>query len=307
MKLSDHFSKQFVKAGVDVTTDAAKAFLEAMGTVTTEIPDDMATGIDNRFITIDAAKNNHPDIKFHYTKQALDTIEKTYGPALDELQIPQDLRDQINQEQSTFKRVPLFMKAIKELESKKANATKPEMAKITEQIDTLNAQLRAEKETTKKIQDEFAQKEKDMRISNVWTRMIGNQKTVFDHLDPDLKADAIMTMINKNLQLTNGKVDFDDNGNFVLLKKDGMNYFDSSNTPMNPQQFFDGLLSRNKILVTTATPPQGQGATPPTAVPPTNPRSGNGDRGGNGAPSATVQNIYKEHREKALADLKNQQ
>lgn len=305
MKLADHISKQLVKAGVDVTTDAAKGFLTAMEAVTTEIPDDMAQAVDSRFLTLDAAKNNHPEIKMIYQKQALDTIDKNLKELYTEMGFTQDVIDELTAESSTFKRVPLVARKIKDLEAKKASAGDAGKQKIQEQIDTLHAQLRDEQAKTVRLASDYAQKENDLKVNTKWATLIGKHKTVYDNLDPELKIQAIQVLVNSNLQATNGKVLFDDNGNFLLKKKDDTNYFDGSNNQLTPEAFLDGLLSRNKILVTNnpATPPGG-GATQNPANP-ANPRQPNGGNGGNGdGNSATVSAIFKEHREQALKDFK---
>lgn len=305
MKLLEFINSQATKAGMDVNVEANKTFFDALAAanIELEMPDDLAKGIDNKFITVEAAKNNHPDIKNHYQSQALDTIDKTSIATLKELGISQDEIDAIiSGEQSTFKRVPLAMRKIKELESKKANASKPDQIAIQKQIDDLHAKLREKEAEVTRIQTETANQQKQDRIDRILDRMFASAKTTFDNLDAEIKNDSIRALLVRGLQNSDAKIELNENGNLVLLRKDGTNYFGEGNRQQDPQQFLDGLLSRNKILVTNQQPPAQGGATPQQQQKPTAPASANGSR--TGSQSATVSNIFKEQTEQALRDLK---
>ncbi len=307
MKLSDFISQQAVKAGIDVASETNKVFFDAAGALTVEIPDDLAKGIDNKFITLEAAKNNHPDIKGYYQKQTLDTIDKTNTESLKELGVPQDVIDQILAEQSTFKRSPLAFKIIKDLEIKKAQASKPDQAAWQKQIDDLQAALRFEKDTTTRTIAEKAEFEKTMRKQYRLNSMFANSKTIYDNLDPEEKYSTLEVIINRQLQDHNAKLDLDDSGNLILRKKDGSNFFGENNQAVNPQQFIDGVLSRKKLIITTPAAGTQNGSANNNGSQSANngsnnaPNTVNGNRNGN----ATVSPLFKEHTETALKDLKN--
>lgn len=303
MKLSEFLSQQAVKAGFDVASEANKTFFEAAAALTAEIPDDLAKGIDNKFITVEAAKNNHPEIKNHYQSQALNTIDKNMTEVWKELNVSQDVIDEMMKEGSTFKRVPLAFKKIQELENRKANASKPDQQAIQRQIDDLQSQLRTEKETTQKTLAEKAAFEKNMRMQYRLNSMFANAKTIYDNLDPEEKNTALEAIVNRNLQDNNGKFDLDENGNLVLRKKDGTNYFSQNNEPVTPQGFIDGVLARKKIIVTAPAP---------------NPNGGNNNSGpqgnnngnqpivnGNRNGGTNVSPLFKEHTDTALKELKD--
>ena len=307
MKLSEFINNQSTKAGVDFAADANKVFFDALAAanIDLDMPDDLAKTIDNKFITVEAAKNNHPDIKNHYQSQALDTIDKTITATLKELGVSQDEIDALlQQEQSTFKRTPLALRKIKDLESKKANASKPDQAAIQKQIDDLHAQLRTKEDEVKTMKSSYENQQKQARMDRILDRMFSGAKTIFDTLDPEVKNDSLRVAFNKALQLGDGKIELGENGDLVLLRKDGTNFFGDGNRQLNPQQFLDGVLSRNKLLVASNPTTPGQGsATPPATAKPAAPASGNGGR--NSGPSATVSNIFKEQTDQALRDLKN--
>jgi hypothetical protein len=64
VKATDLLKKLMTKAGI--TYD---------GDLTVEIPDDIATSLDNQLLTIAAATNNHPDVKKVYFAQAYNGLD----------------------------------------------------------------------------------------------------------------------------------------------------------------------------------------------------------------------------------------
>ncbi len=307
MKLSEFVNSQAVKAGIDFGAEPNKVFFDALAAANIELdmPDDLAKTIDNKFITVEAAKSNHPDIKNHYQSQALDTIDKTSIATLKELGVSQDEIDRLlAEEQSTFKRVPLALKKIKELESKKANASKPDQKAIQDQIDSLHAQLREKETSITTIKADYAARQKQDRMDRILDRLFANSKTTLDGLDPEVKNDSLRVLLNRSLQNSDAKIELNENGNLILQRTDGTNYFGEGNRQLNTEQFLDGVLSRNKLLVASnpVIPGQGNATQPPPTAKPNAPASGNGSR--SNGPSATVSNIYKEQTDQALADLK---
>lgn len=309
MKLSEFINQQASKAGItiDMNVEANKAFFDAAAAMTVEIPDDVAKSIDNKFITVEAAKNNHPDIKNYYQSQALDTIDKSTIATLKELGVPQDTIDAlIKEEGSTFKRVPLVLKKIQELEKTKANANKPDQQAIQKQIDDLQNSLRLEKDITARTIKEKEDFEKGMRLRYKRNSIFATAKTTYDNLDPEEKYGALDIVLDRALNDSNAKMDLDEHGNITLTRKDGTTYFGDNNVPVNPQQFVDGLLSRKKLLVSNqSTAGNNNGGTPPAGNSANNgsnnaPPSGNGGSGNAKAPST----LYNEHTKQALADLK---
>lgn len=304
MKVSEFFNQQFTKAGVpiDMNVEANKAFMDAAAAMTVEIPDDIAKGVDNKFITVEAAKNNHPEIKNYYQTQALDTIDKTTIAALKELGVPQDTIDNlVKEEGSTFKRVPLMFKKLQDLEKAKANASKPDQAIYQKQIDDLQAQVRAEKDiAVKTIADKNAF-EKSMRLKYKYGSMFNSVKTIYDTLDPEDKFGTLEVILERALHDNNAKMDLNENGGVILLKNDGTTYFGENNVPVNAQQFVDQLLSRKKLLVSAIPPVVPGTSTAGNANNGSNnaPASGNGGNGG----GAKVSPLYSEHLKTSLAEL----
>lgn len=269
--LGDFLHDLLKKAGQNVEDKAVKDFLA--GTVMTlEIPEDVAKGIDNNLLSVSDAKNNHPDIKNHYTKSALDGIDKVIEDILKDL--PEDIKTEVSAERSSYKRVSLVAAKIKELEEKKSTASKGDKGELQKQIDQLHKDL-ADKDkvitTTKKEADSNLLK---YRVQAKIENLIANYKTTFDELDPTVKAATIQSLLNKELQDKDANLTFDDKDNFTLLKKDGSNYYGENHQQVDPASFVEQLLSRHKLLITTPKP----GEKPPIAP---QPPGGNGNNLGN--------------------------
>src|SRR5690348_12774054 len=144
-KLKDFLTALAKKAGFDTESESAKAFFTALADA--DVPDDVHKGIDNSLISLTEAKNNYPELKNHYTKQALDGMDKVFLTLIDDFQLDDQTKAEILAEKSTYKRGPLLTRRIVELERKKAATTGgKDKAEIQAQIDGLHAQLKAEKE-----------------------------------------------------------------------------------------------------------------------------------------------------------------
>lgn len=266
MLLGEYLHALATKAGMNPDDDVLKNFLMHGELVKIEIPEEITKGIDSKLISIADAKNNHPEIKPHYTQQSLMTIDKTIEKLLEELGLDDNLRAEVLSETSTYKRVPKLVEKVRELEISKAAASKGDKAQIQAQIDELHAKIRTEKDRADKAEQSFKDELRNYKINNKRQSLFGAYKTIYDDLDPEVKATTINALLLKRLQEDNADITFDENENLVLLKKDGTNFYDTDNNKqVNPQQYIEQLLSKSKILKTAPTPTvQGN---PPAPVP----------------------------------------
>ncbi|MBA3830069.1 MAG: hypothetical protein H0X33_14100 [Taibaiella sp.] len=248
------------KAGVDPTLEIYKGFFTHPQLEAIEVTDEVLKAIDNNLISLAAAKNNHTDIKNHYTKQALDGIDKSLDDLMNELELDDATKNQVLVERSTYKKPAALIKVIKQLETAKATASAPDKAAINKQLEELHAQIKVEKDNSVKAKNDYDRQlsefKKEIKVSGLYA----NEKTVLDTLDPEARNTAINVLINKALQDNNAKITFDENNNLVLTKNDGTNYFGDNNQQVTPKQFVEQTLSRNKLLVTTQAPPPSNGA-----------------------------------------------
>lgn len=249
---SDLLKKLFAKAGIQYDGD-----------LTADIPDDIAASLDNGLLTLQAATNNHPQVKKVYFAQAFDGLDAELNSLISEMGIPDEVKAEIEKAGGTTKRAAALVRKIKELSSKDQPADKTKAAELQAEINKLHGQLNAELAAKDQIKQEYADKLKAIQIQTKLSGMLGNYKTVFDDLDPAAKEAGINAIITKALQDSDADFTFDDKGNLSLMKKDGTNLFGENHTLVTPQSFIDKSLS--KILKVTNGANGANGERPPAA------------------------------------------
>lgn len=276
MTLGEFLHSLIKKSGGNPDDDAVKNFLLNGELIKIEIPEDIMKTIDQNLISLTDAKNNHPLIKPHYTQLALSTMDKQIEKLLEELEMDDNIKAEVLSETSTYKRVPTMVRKIRELEAAKSASGKDDKATIQKQIDELHAQIRAEKQRADDAKTNFEKELVSFKIGNKKMGLFSAYKTIYDDLDPEIKSTTLQNILDKQLQGDNAELKFDENGNLVLLKKDGTNFYGDNNQQVNPQQYADMVLSRNKLLKTapSAALPQTGGQTGSTGQLPT---SGSGE------------------------------
>lgn len=259
-KLSEFLQALVKKSGVELSPEQ-KELLSGETFAALEIPDEIITPIDTSLISLRDAKNNHSEIRNFYHKQVYDGVDAVMNNVMDELELDDAARNEIAVERNATKRLPLLVKKAAELERKKATANQPDKAAINKLMDDAQAEIRALKAKMTADAEQFKEMRRQDRIAMKKETLVLPYKTIFDDLDPEVKAISIRNLIDKELQDNNAKFDFDEHNNFVLVKNDGTNFFGENHTQEFPATFVEKVLSRSKVLKTTApTPPQGQNA-----------------------------------------------
>lgn len=273
-KLKDFITALAKKAGYDTTTAEAKPFFDALPD--TDVPEDIQKGIDQSLISLTEAKNNFPDLKNHYHKQALDGVDKGLAELMEDFQLDDQTKTEILAEKSTYKRVPNLARRLVELERKKAATTGgKDKAAIQAEIDGLHSQLKTAKESLETEKKNFEELRRQDKIQSKINVLFGGMKTIHDELDPETRFTILHSQLQKALQDNQAKLTFDENGNFTILRNDGTNYFGENHQQVKPVQFIESILAKNKQL--TVTPPNGSNGAPQNPKLPQPPGSaGNG-------------------------------
>jgi|GEM_PF-6424365 len=253
--VGDFLAKLISKGGGNPADEKYKIFFGNAELVKAEVPDEVATAIDNGLISIADAKNNHPILKNHYYTQALNGVDDKIKTLMEKWEAPEDIRNAVTAERNTYNRVPLLLEQMMEIERKKLTANKPDLAALNKEKEELHKQILTEKNRADAAEKDFESKYKDLRIQQKQRGMYTGLKTVYDNLDEDTRDITFNTLINKGLQDNNATFTLDDNNNLVLLKKDGTNYYGENNQQVNAKQFIEQIFSRNKLLVTNQPPP----------------------------------------------------
>lgn len=294
-KLKDFITQLAKKAGFDTTTDAAKPFFDALPD--TDMPEDIHKGIDNALISLTEATNNHREIKNHYTKQALDGMDKEYLSLIEDFQLDEPTKAEVLAEKSTYKRGPLLTRKIVELERKKLSSTTgKDKQEIQKQIDDLQNQLKITKEAAENERKSFENQRLQDRINNKKNVFFSGMKTIHDELDPETRYTIIDSQVQKELQDRQAKFALDEQGNVVLMRNDGTNYFGENHQQVKPLQFIEQVLAKNKQLkVTDSSSTGSNGAKPQNGAQPTSTSN-------NGAKDPQTQSAVINRNNQALAD-----
>lgn len=255
-KVIDFLKALAVKAGANIEDEALKTVIASLNP-DAELPDELATVIDNGLLSISTAKNNHPDIQRHYAGQAYKGVDAELERLIAEEKLPDDIIGELKAETSTAKRATLLARKIKDLEAKKAGAAKGDQAQLAQQITDLNSQLRTEKDSIAGIRSEYEKKLKDKDKSYHLRNLLSAYKTIHDDMDPQTKDIILNAIIQKNLASKKAELTVDDQGNLSLIGENGTNIFDEGNRPMNPKSFLDKVMADEKILKVTDTTQNG--------------------------------------------------
>lgn len=224
----------------------AKAGVTYDGDLTAEIPDEVATSLDNQLLTIAAATNNHPDVKKVYFAQAYNGLDAEIKDLVTEFGLSEEIKAEIEKAGGSTKKAVALVRQIKALGDK---AVPADSKKHADEVRDLRAQLALEVGKQTALKTEFDEKVKQIEVKTKLSSLLGGYKTVFDDLDPAAKDAGIQAIITKALQDSDADFTFDEKGNLSLVKKDGTNLFGDNHTLVTPQSFVDKSLS--KILKVT--------------------------------------------------------
>lgn len=243
----------------------SKAGVTFDGDLTAEIPDEVATSLDNSLLTLDAAMNNHPKVKHKYFAEAFNGLDAELDSIMDENGFDDTLKGEIKSEKSSTKRAATLARKIKELESKKVGADAGKTNTLQTQINELHTKLADEQKKQSDLKTTYEKQIKSIHIQSKLDSILGSYKTVYDELPVDAKQAAVNSLISKALQDSDAEFTFDEKGSLSVIKKDGTNLFGDNHTQLTPQSFIDKSLS--KILKVSEPQPAGNGNIQPIKVP----------------------------------------
>lgn len=235
----------------------AKAGVTYDGDLSAEIPDEIATSLDNQLLTIQAATNNHPQVKKVYFAQAYNGLDAEIENLATEFGLDETVLGELKAEQSSTKRAVALARKIKELESKKVGADQGKTNTLQAQITQLHSELAEEKKKQIDLQKKYEGQIKSIHIQSKLDNLLGGYKTVYDELPADAKQAAVNSLISKALQDSDAEFTFDEKGNLSVIKKDGTNLFGDNHTQLTPTSFIDKSLSKILKVSETSTATNG--------------------------------------------------
>jgi len=224
------------KAGIPADDADLKSLLASPELANIKVPDTLATAIDSGLLSIEAAKNNHPDIKKKYFADAYDGIDKQLLKLIENDTFDAADFEEIKAEKSTSKKAELIVSKLKALKKADKGANAEEWNK---KIADANEAARLAKEEVAKVTATYEGKIKGIYKNAALNVKFGTYKTIYDELDPTIKLATMESLINKALQDKNAELQSDEVGNLKLVGKDGSNVFGDNHVQLTPQSFFD--------------------------------------------------------------------
>jgi hypothetical protein len=254
---SEYFTKLAAKAGIDPNDEELTTFLAVSDLQKIPIPDNLANSIDGSLLSIAEAKNEHPQIKWHYVASALNGVNTEMDKLMDDLKFPDDVKAVVRNEKSTPKRQRILVGKLEELYNKKMQSVNnTEKQTFQAEIEKLQGELRQEKDAVENVRKEYQTKEFNTKRDQEIDFMLSEYKTVFDESLPKAaKRAAMRSLIDKALQDKNADFTLDDSGRLKLIRKDGANVFGDDNRPWDPKILIETTLSQNKVLKVNDSPP----------------------------------------------------
>lgn len=262
--VGETLSNIFQKAGIAADNPGLKALLSSPELAAIQVPDELVSALDNGLLSIEAAKNNHPDIKKKYFADAYDGMDKQLialiaNDTFDEADIAE-----IKAEKSTSKKAEMI---VAKLKAAKASAKGADKEEINRQLTAAHEAARLAKAEVETVRGEYEGKIKNIKIQTALQGVFSGYKTIYDDLPIGVKKTSMEAMINNALQDKNAMLSVDDNGNLQLTGKDGSNVFGSNHVQLTPQSFLDQSFA--PILKVSGPPkPAAQQIPPPVGTPP---------------------------------------
>jgi len=259
-QLIQHLAK---KAGVSSDDQHLINVLANADITKVTIHSDFVKAIDENLLSLDAAKDNHPDIKKVYVAQALNALDKKLAALIPDLGLSEDEAKKLEANTNTYSKLD---EVVKKLQEKKAVAATEDKSALQKQVDDLLAQLQTAEQDKAQAVANIESLRKADRTDYALKLMMNGVKTVYDNMPADAKDGAIGVLIKKALQDKDAEFDFDESDSFIIRKKDGTSLLGANHTRITPQSFVDDILAQNKVLVVSQPQPEVPAPTEPVII-----------------------------------------
>lgn len=237
MTIGELLNNMAQKAGIAADNAELKTLLASPELATITVPDPLVTSIENGLLSIEAAKNNHPEIKKVYTAQAYDGMDKHLIQILGSDTLEAADLEEIKAEKSTSKKYEIV---IAKLKAAKGKATGADKDAINKQIADAHEAARLAKLEVETAKKDGEQKLKGIELKYAKRGVLSTYKTIYDELPPAAKIAAMEALIDNALQDKKADFTIDEQGNLQLVSKDGTsNVFGDNHVQLTPQSFLD--------------------------------------------------------------------
>ena len=257
--LGEAINNLAMAAGISADNEHLKSVLSSPTISNATIPDELISAINGNLMNLESAKNN-PELSKHFKATIYNGVDNELLNTLKETGDYESIKDVIDAERSSTKKMSLAIKKIKELAANTTNKgeLKDYQEKInilTKQINDINSAKATEVQSiTDKLTSEFSVKLEGLAYENLLS-----SKKLANPLgwEKDLLTLAAKTEIGKALE-SKGYIKKMTERGFELQTREGTQVFEN-NKPVSFNDFADRVLLDKKLLeVANASQPNNQ-------------------------------------------------
>jgi hypothetical protein len=245
MTLGDFLNKLALQVGMTADDKGLVSILSNAAIATANISDEFATKLQSGLLTVEAAKA-HPEIKSHNTALALNALDSELNTLMTEYEIPDEKKTELLAEKSSYKRVALFTRMVKELEGKKSNTSKVDKDKLAIDIENLNIELRNLKVNSDKEKSDLINAHKVERINWELNNHYSGYEYANDKLSKEANIRLSQILVSDELAKNGLKIENID-GALKLTTKEGTDYF-QNNAKVSVSDFLSKTLTTNGVI-----------------------------------------------------------
>jgi len=234
--LGELINNMAVKAGIASDDAKLKSLLATPELLNIQVDETIVTALDNGLLSIEAAKNNHPDVKKKYFADAYDGIDKQLIKLIETDTFDQADVDEVKAEKSTSKKQELIVSKLKAMAKSAKGADKDQ---INQQLAAAHEAARLAKAEVETTRQTYEAKIQDIEMKAALRAAFGKYKTIYDDLPEAVKTATFEAIVNQGLQDKNAILKVDEHGNLQLVGKDGSNVFGANHVHLTPASFLD--------------------------------------------------------------------
>ena len=287
-KLNTLLSDLAAKSGIDINAEAFKAILKNPALEAIEVPEDFSKPLQENLFTLEAAKNNSI-ISAHFKATHMNGLDAEQDRVMAELGLDESAINELKTEKSSYKRVGMLAKKIKDLTAKQFEGKGGDKAELQTKINTLEAQIAKIVADSKHETDTLRQAHQNELLNyDILGHLAGYNYSLPKEMPVEVKTKTSLSILNNELQSKGLKVVKVD-GVLRLQKNDGTDYYDAAHKKVEFPDFAKQVLDTNKLLANSA--------------------ASNGASGGNGkiitpaADGQKVNQVLQDAARQSLADI----
>lgn len=254
MKVTDFFKNFATQGGLTADNKDLQYFLSNPAIADVELSDDMIAAVQTAYFN--QAKIS-PDIKKHFTAQALNGLDNKIHTIVDELEFDDVTKTMLKSEKNSFAKVEQLMANLKNLYEKQASATsstaKGEVQKkideMTAKINEMSAAIAAKEKEKQDAINQLTSQFNGERLNDKLNSILSNIEYADSPFPKDVVVSNALALLQKELGTKGGKFKFE-NGDIVLVNaNDETLPLQDSKTfqKIEPQQFINGVIAQYKL------------------------------------------------------------